>query len=77
MTSNQRCPTSISPFEPRPQALRRFTGELDGHLQESYREVSVDLCGHPETEVSVYELRLCHGVHQLIHKVQTQMAVLQ
>ena len=69
--------TSVSPLKPRPQALRRLVGELDGHLQQRDGEEAVRLGGHPQAEAVVHAVRLSHRVHQLVQEVQAQVAVLQ
>lgn len=74
------CPftlTSIGPLESCFETLWWFTGEFDGHLQQRDGEVAVLLSGHPQAETFVNAVRICQHVHQLIHEVQPQVAVLQ
>lgn len=55
--------TTIGSFQARPQALRWLVGKPDGHLQESYRELLVNLGGDPQAESVVHSLRFCDYVH--------------
>lgn len=69
--------TSISPLESGFETLRRFVGKFNGHLQQCNGEVAVLFCGHPQTEIIMYTVRLGQCVHQLVHEVQPQVTVLQ
>ena len=60
-----------------PFYLRRLVGELDAHLEQANWEPGVDLGGEPYPEVCVYLLRVYNGLHDLLAKVEREVAVLQ
>lgn len=69
--------TAICPFQSCPEALWRLVGKFNGHLKECNGELLMHLGGHPQAESIVYHLGFYNDVHELIHEIQSQMAVLQ
>ncbi len=57
--------------------LWRLVGELYGHLQESDGESRIDLGGDPDPEVGVDLLGVDYGLHDLVAKVEREVAILE
>lgn len=69
--------TAICSFQSCPEALRRLIGKFNGHLKECNGKLLMNLSGHPQAESVMDHLSFCNHVHQLIHEVESQVAVLQ
>lgn len=60
------------------KSLRRFSSDLESHLQETKREFWVRFAGDPESEVfmDLFVLRVENFFH-LSHEFETQVTVVQ
>ena len=68
---------AVGPLEAGPDALGRFVGEFERHLQQPDGKVLVDLGGQPEPKVGVHLVGVEDRLHDLVAKVKREMAVLQ
>ena len=67
----------VGPLQAGPDPLGRLVGELERHLEETDGKVLVDLRGQPQPEVGVDLLHVDHCLHDLLAKLQGQVAVLE